>query len=294
MHVTSARNFACPMDGLALAAGGAQMRCPAGHSYDVAREGYCNLLLVQHKASRDPGDSKEMVAARRSFLDRGHFAPIADRAYAVASFALDRTRERTTTVLDAGCGEGYFLQRFGELATADADQGVLALAGIDVSKWAVKAAAKRKIDAAWAVASNKQPPFVAGSIDLVLCLFGFPVWLGFRKVQPPGGSVLLVDPGLDHLAELREIIYPQVRRTPPHSLSAAEVAGYRLAREESLRFEIMLDSAQGIQNLLAMTPHAHRVPRERRAAVESLRRLSLTVDVVLRLVNQVGDGQTQA
>lgn len=272
------------MDGLILTPAGAQMRCAAGHSYDVSREGYCNLLLVQQKASRDPGDSKEMVAARRRFLERGHFAPIADRTFAVAWFALDEMRERTAAVLDAGCGEGYFLQRFGELAAVDASGSRLALAGIDVSKWAVKAAAKRKVPATWAVASNKQPPFPAGSVDLILCLFGFPAWEGFRKVQPPGGFTLLVDPGPEHLIELREIIYPQVKRTPPPSLSAAEAAGYKLVREESLRFEIALTQAEDVRDLLAMTPHGHRIPRERRGAVEGLERLAVTVDVALRLL----------
>jgi 23S rRNA (guanine745-N1)-methyltransferase len=272
------------MDGLALAPVGAQMRCAAGHSYDVSREGYCNLLLVQQKASRDPGDSKEMVAARRRFLERGHFGPIADRAFAVAWFALDEMRERTAAVLDAGCGEGYFLQRFAELAAADASGSAVTLAGIDVSKWAVKAAAKRKVPAAWAVASNKQPPFLPGSIDLVLCLFGFPAWEGFRKVQPPDGFSLLVDPGPEHLIELREIIYPRVRRTPPPSLSAAEAAGYKLVREEGLRYETVLTQAEEIRDLLAMTPHGHRVPSERRGAFEGLQRLSVTVDVALRLL----------
>lgn len=284
MRLEPAENLACPMDGLALVRDAGQLRCAGGHSFDVAREGHCNLLLVQHKASRDPGDSREMVAARRRFLDAGHYAPIADRACAVAWFALDPMRGRRAAVLDAGCGEGYFLQRFGEHVAAEPGGGVLTLAGIDISKWAVKAAAKRGVPATWVVASNRQPPFRPGSVDLILCLFGFPVWEGFCKVLAPGGSVLLVDPGPEHLIELRAIIYPEVRRAPPPSLAAAEAAGYRLAREESLRFEMTLPDAQAIRDLLAMTPHAHRVPQERRAAVAALSRLSVTVEVVLRLV----------
>ena len=64
MSLAPARNIACPIDGLPLDTGAAPWRCPQGHSYDMAREGYANLLLVQHKASKDPGDSREMVAAR--------------------------------------------------------------------------------------------------------------------------------------------------------------------------------------------------------------------------------------
>jgi len=80
MRIVAAANLACPIDGLPIEAKEAQRRCAAGHSYDMAREGYCNLLVVQHKASRDPGDSKDKVAARRRFLELGHFAPIVQAA----------------------------------------------------------------------------------------------------------------------------------------------------------------------------------------------------------------------
>ena len=81
MQTTAATNLACPIDGLPIEAHGAQRRCAAGHSFDMARERYFNLLVVQHKASRDPGDSKYMVAARQRFLEAGHFEPIADRYF---------------------------------------------------------------------------------------------------------------------------------------------------------------------------------------------------------------------
>jgi hypothetical protein len=67
------------LDGLPIEAHWAQRRCTAGHSFDMVREGYCNLLVVQHKTSRDPDDNKDMVAARRRFLKTGHFNRIADQ-----------------------------------------------------------------------------------------------------------------------------------------------------------------------------------------------------------------------
>ena len=136
----------------------------------------------------------------------------------------------------------------------------------------------------WLVANNRQPPFLPGSVDLLLCLFGFPIWEGFRKVQKPGDHVLLVDPTADHLIELRQIIYPAVNRSPPPSLAAAEAAGYRLLREEGLRSGVTLSGTEAIQDLLAMTPHAHRVPQDRRTALAELASLSVTVDVAFRLL----------
>jgi 23S rRNA (guanine745-N1)-methyltransferase len=287
MQVAAATNLACPIDGLPIEAHGAQRRCAAGHSFDIAREGYCNLLVVQHKASRDPGDSKDMVAARRRFLEAGHFEPIADHVFNAVRECVAAAEDSALTIVDAGCGEGYYLDRLCRLAAAHPEPGTLRLAGIDVSKWAVKAAARREAPVTWLVANNRVPPFLAGSIDLVLCLFGFPVWGGFKKVQRVGGHVLLADPGSDHLIELRQIIYPTVKRSPPPPLAAAEAGGYRLKREEPLRFCATLTGAEMIQDLVAMTPHAHRLPQAGRDALAELRALSVTVDVAFRLLEQV-------
>lgn len=278
--------LACPIDGAPLSFDGGSARCPNGHTYDRAKDGYWNLLLVQHKASRDPGDSKDMVAARRRVLEAGHFAPLADEIagrveclLAVQAAGADRP-----LVVDAGCGEGYYLQRIAERCTA-AVAGVQ-LVGIDVSKWAVRAAARRTCPGSvtWAVANNRHPPFTAGGVDVMLCNFGFPVWQGFRGVQRIGGHVLLADPGADHLAELRAIIYPQVRRSEPPSLADAMAHGYRIADAGRVSYRVHLPDAAAIADLVAMTPHAHRMPAAGRTALAAVDHLDVTVDVALRLL----------
>ena len=288
MHIVPATNLACPIDGLPIEMHGAQRRCAAGHSFDMAREGYCNFLVVQHKASRDPGDSKHMVAARRRFLDAGHFEPIADLVFDAVRNCAKSVEGAAFNIVDAGCGEGYYLDHVGRLAAASPQAGTLGLAGIDVSKWAVKAAARREVPATWLVANNRIPPFLDGSVDLVLCLFGFPIWEGFKKTQKPGGHVLLVDPAADHLLELREIIYPTVQRSTPPPLTQAEAAGYGLEHEQEVRFSVTLTDAEAIQDLLAMTPHAHRMPQDRRQALAELSSLSVTVNVAIRLLVRAG------
>jgi 23S rRNA (guanine745-N1)-methyltransferase len=284
VQIVAAINLACPIDGLPIEAHGAQHRCAAGHSFDIAREGYCNLLVVQHKASRDPGDSKDMVAARRRFLEAGYFEPIADHIFNAVRECVAAAEGGALTIVDAGCGEGYYLDRLCRLAAANPGAGTLRLAGIDVSKWAIKTAARRKAPVTWLVANNRVPPFLAGSVDLLLCLFGFPVWSGFKNVQRSHGRVLLVDPGPDHLIELRQIIYPTVKRSPPPRLAAAETAGYSLKREQRLLFSVALTGAETIQDLVAMTPHAHRLAESGRNALAELSTLSMTVDVVFRLL----------
>ena len=276
----------CPIDGARLRPGsGAALVCDRGHSFDRSREGYYNLLVVQHKASLDPGDSKAMVAARRRVLESGIYAPIADCvADHVATVAQTSPHDRAFCVVDAGCGEGYYLDHIGKRLAAEGGLRCN-LAGIDISKWAVQAAAKRTNRCFWAVATNRHLPFAAGSADLILCMFGFPVWNGFAAVQPPGGHVLLVDPGRDHLIELRSIIYPNVDRSETAPVAtAATRAGYELEKEKRIQFQADLYIRAQISDLLAMTPHDHRAPIAGREALARHERLRVTVDVVLRLM----------
>ena len=135
--------LACPLDGDPMHRQGQTWRCAAGHSFDIARQGYTHLLPVQHKRSRDPGDSKAMVAARQRFLNAGHYQPIAE---AVSRLALaERPTGDAFRCLDAGCGEGYYLR---QLAAASAPDAALSLLGLDISKWAVLSAAKQDKGAA--------------------------------------------------------------------------------------------------------------------------------------------------
>jgi 23S rRNA (guanine745-N1)-methyltransferase len=282
----SAHHLACPIDGTALVAEGAVLRCAQGHSFDRARQGYYNLLPVQHKASRDPGDSKDMVSARRRCLDADLYAPIAGRACAVvAQLAAAANPAEHFAIVDAGCGEGYTLAQIAKAHAAAADSRLL-LAGIDISKWAIQAAAKRNIDCFWAVASNRHPPFMPGTVDLILSMFGFALWEPFTTIQPAGGHVLLVDPGPEHLIELRAIIYPTVKPTAPPPLDAAQRAGYRLVEESRVRFPVALAGQARIADLLTMTPHDHRAPPAGRNALAQLSELAVTGDAVFRLLRR--------
>jgi 23S rRNA (guanine745-N1)-methyltransferase len=284
MHAAALTQLACPIDGMSLQRSATQHRCASGHSFDTAREGYCNLLVVQHKASLDPGDSKDMVAARRRVLDAGHYAPIADHLFHHCIAPLAANSAPPLRIVDAGCGEGYYLDRIAALANTDPRSGSLELAGIDVSKWAIKAAARRLAPVTWLVANNRQMPFPKASVDIILCVFGFPIWEGFKPVQRAGQHIILVDPGADHLLQLREVIYPTVQRAPAPTLVAAETAGYRLVSQDRVCFATDLHNAAIIQDLTAMTPHAYRMPPAGREALAQLHRLKVTVDVTVRLL----------
>jgi 23S rRNA (guanine745-N1)-methyltransferase len=266
--------LACPLDGAPLQRQGGAWRCPAGHNFDIASQGYVNLLPVQQKRSRDPGDSKAMVAARQRFLEAGHYQPIA-AALARAVLA-DLPPAATLNCLDAGCGEGYYLR---QLAAAGGAGQTLALLGLDISKWALLAAARQDRRPAWVVGSNARLPVPAATLDRVLCLFGFPVYGEFARVLRPGGRLLQIDAGPDHLRELRAIIYPTLK--PQRPADARAPAGFTRHADESLRYAIDLADAAQIADLLAMTPHLYRASAEGRARAAALTALALTVDVRL-------------
>lgn len=274
MNILPFHALACPLDGSALQRHRGSWHCAAGHSFDVASQGYIHLLPVQNKRSRDPGDSKEMVAARRRFLESGAYQPIA--AAVAGALLADLPPQATLSCLDAGCGEGYYLR---QLAAAAGPGQTLVLLGLDISKWAVLAAAKQDRRCAWVVGSNANLPVLPGTLDRVLCMFGFPVYPEFARVLKPGGQLLQVDAGPDHLRELREIIYPTLKPERPSPLQAPP--GFSVLPATHLRHEVTLDHPQLIADLLLMTPHLFRATAAGRARVAALSTLKLTVDVRL-------------
>ena len=277
MKIISFHALACPLDGAPLRNGGAAWRCPTGHCFDIATQGYTNLLPVQNKRSRDPGDSKEMVMARRRFLESGAYRPIAAAVNQAALADLPPTR--TVSCLDAGCGEGYYLRQLAESAAQNDNPQALALLGLDISKWAVLAAAKQDKRSGWVVGSNANLPVLPTMFDRVLCMFGFPVYAEFARVLRDGGLLLQVDAGPDHLRELREIIYPALKEERTAGTMTPE--GFTLDSTASIRYLLDLVGQAQIADLLAMTPHLYRASANGRAKAAALTALTVTVDVRL-------------
>lgn len=259
----------CPLCATPLTLEQRTYRCTQGHCFDMAKQGYVNLLPVQNKRSKDPGDSKAMVQARADFLAQGFYQPLAE---IIAKAAL---RADPRTLLDAGCGEGYYLRHL--LHTAPERLQAVAL---DISKWAVLAAARQDKRATWLVASNNKIPVASGSIDALLCVFGFPVEDEFKRVLSESGRLLMVDPAPNHLLELKQVIYPEIKHKEA-TLPVAEDA-WQLTNAERVIFSVNLPSNAIIRDLLTMTPHLYRASSEGRARAEALTELTVTVDVWVR------------
>jgi len=245
----------CPICTTALSAVDNGVVCPAGHRFDRARQGYLNLLPVQHKNSRDPGDNQAMVEARRDFLNAGHYAPVAKR---LAELAAERAPARW---LDIGCGEGYYTAQIAA-ALPDADGYAL-----DISREAVKRACRRDPNITWLIASMARVPLPDDSCQFLASVFSPLDWHEARRLLSPGGGLMRVGPTREHLMELRERLYDEVREYVDDKHLMQVPADMQLQHSETLRFTLSLVDAQARANLLAMTPHGWRASAERRANV---------------------------
>ncbi len=266
--------FCCPLCAAPLKRGERAYTCPSGHSFDIAREGYVHLLPANRKHSPQPGDDRAMSAARGRFLSKGYYAPLRD---CLEALALRHTQGHAApTVLDAGCGEGYYDAGLLE-ALAGAGKRP-ALAGVDLSKPSVKQAARKCPAGEFAVATVYHLPVGAAAADLLLNCFSPLALDEFRRVLRPGGVFLYVTPAAGHLWEMKEVLYDRPYRKREEAVSYEGFEYLEIVPVETL---MELNSQEDLMDLFQMTPYAWKTPRE---GVERLAGLSaLAVTAAFRI-----------
>jgi 23S rRNA (guanine745-N1)-methyltransferase len=268
----------CPVCEAPLEWTAKECRCVNGHSFDQAKEGYVNLLLSHQRKSAHPGDDAAMIQARRRFLDSGAYNPLSD-LIRQSSFITQRS---SLSILDCGCGEGFLLgslngQRF----------------GVDISKEAVRCAAKRYKDTTWIVANGmRKLPFADQSLDLILSILAPRNPKEFARILKPNGHLILGVPGPNHLIELRSKLAVNVDDFEEKADEAvAKCAPYFLEmNRELLSYEQTLNPAQ-IADLIQMTPIFWCSSPETKESVRQLDKLVVTVSFVLLTLQQSGRGQ---
>jgi 23S rRNA (guanine745-N1)-methyltransferase len=177
------------------------MRCSQGHSFDIAGSGYINLLQPQDRRARQPGDSSDAVAARRRLHDRG----VTQGLRLAIRDAIQATAQ--DVVLDAGCGEGFYLGTLQREIGFDAH-------GVDISTGAIDAAARRYPACEWVVANaDRLAPYGDQSFSLVVSITARMNAPEFRRVLRQDGRLLVAVPSQDDLVELRGVGLDRVART---------------------------------------------------------------------------------
>ncbi len=228
----------CPLCSAALVANAQGLACENRHQFDRAKEGYFNLLPVQHKNSREPGDAKQQLIARRAFLTAGYFAPLVEELKSL----IDPT---IRALLDIGCGEGYFTSNLSQhCVLAD-------VYGIDIAKAGIRLAAKNS-DITYAVASSHQLPLADSSMDVVVRIYAPSKDEELLRVIKPGGKLIIVIPGEQHLIGLRQKIYKEIK---PHQKPKAP-KGFFVVEERSVGFDLVIPAGDLTASLLSMTPFA--------------------------------------
>lgn len=248
----------CPLCNQPLHRAEKSLVCDNGHGFDIARQGYVNLLTVQQKHSLSPGDTREQVLSRRAFLEAGFYAPISD--------SLNRAALEHGTkgeLLDVGCGEGYYSARLAQAMGAP-------LTGLDISKEAVRCAAAKYKDCTWLCATAAHIPIPDSSVGTLTSLFALTLPEEFHRVLRPDGLFFQVLAAEDHLLGLKSIVYD--RLTHKRKDVTPELPGFRLIDSRPIRFSFRVEGAQ-IRSLFAMTPHLFRIGKagaQRLAQTESL------------------------
>ena len=260
-------NLLCPICGEELNLTGKQYVCPQNHSFDVARQGYVNLLTVQQKHSLNPGDTREQVLSRREFLEAGFYAPIADTLVETA-----KKLNVSGQILDVGCGEGYYSARLADALGAP-------LTGLDISKEAVRCAAAKYKGKQWLCATAAHIPVEDGSVSLLTSLFALTLPQEFSRVLKEGGYYFQVLAAEDHLLGLKGIIYDQLNFKEKNTVP--ELPGFELKESLPIRFSFTVEGQQ-IQNLFSMTPHVFRIGK---AGAQRLRQTETLTDTASCILN---------
>jgi 23S rRNA (guanine745-N1)-methyltransferase len=283
----------CPLCNEALNRHAKQLCCSNRHSFDRARQGYFNLLPVQFKRSNQPGDDRQMVAMRQQFLDARHYQSVSEQLNALAlklSEPLRGKSNRKLSIIDIGCGEGYYTERLNRhFQTHGAKSSI---AGIDISREAILASCRRSAttnsNIEWLVASNAHLPLPNDSVDLIVSLFTPLQNQELGRTLSTDGKLLIATAGSQHLLELRELLYTQVKTVsynPCHQLQDLfEPVDFLKLDEKSTvntrcRYTLTLNNSEQIYALFSMTPHYWRSSPEKKQKIRALEKLTVSIDI---------------
>ena len=286
--------FICPLCQSPLQPADDTWRCDGSlhpkqtaHPFDVARQGYVNLLPVQQKKSKAPGDSQQSIDARKRFLNAGHYQPLNDlicqkmAALLTAKKASINQKDKPINWLDIGCGEGYYTQ-------AMAQTGMDVLIAADISKPAVvelaktskalgrlwyqqakDSASKETIKAAAIyplVTSAAHLPLRAHSINGISSIFSPILPEAFNEVLSDEGYLIIAKPDMGHLATMREALFDDVREHDSEKFLQELAPYFQLLETYYISSSLNL-SAEDLADLMTMTPYAYRARSDKRQAL---------------------------
>lgn len=291
----------CPLCKSPISLNSTPIRCENNHSFDKAKSGYVNLLPVQFKKSKLPGDDKDMVKARREFHQLNTYQPLKDRLVEVVGGLIvesckekglaEDASKRSVSIYDAGCGEGSYLDAMVQGLSLRGFS--IEAAGSDISKIAVELAAKAYKHAQFVVASSFELPLEKSTQDLVIQVFAPGSNDEYERVLRSEGLLLTVDPAPNHLFELKQQVYDTPRK---HQIDDGPRSGFTRIHDECFSFPINFESEDHKIALIKMTPFYWKLPHGKiESIVASLEKV--TADFHIQIWKKgatVSDGNADA
>lgn len=281
----------------------ASYHCENKHCFDIAKEGYLNLLPVQHKKSKQPGDNADMIQARHRFLSAGYYdGAIETIGRETSKHLKDKEALR---LLDIGCGEGYYLKSIAQQLKA-LDFDIPEYAGIDISKPAIKRAAKLhkalniqqhtqamhskakyiKSESAFAVCNAFNLPLASNSFDLALSVFS-PIKLEeAARILKPTGLLVLVGPRPSHLQSLANQVYENAIPHQGHGINTDSLSEFTTIAKLSHEQSLIIEQAH-ILDLLKMTPYYWSCKQEKQQALAELKHLQTELAFDIHILQRV-------
>ncbi|RKZ82810.1 MAG: hypothetical protein DRR19_20065 [Candidatus Parabeggiatoa sp. nov. 1] len=273
--------LSCPVCNTPLQKHPKSYNCKNGHNFDIAKQGYLNLLQSNKKRSTDPGDNRHMINARRHFLEQGYYQPISNLLNERLSSHISHfTNDFPLQIVEVGSGDGYYINRLRETNDYCHDGNCY---GVDISKEAAKIAATKYQNITFVVASAVELPFINNSVDVLISLFSPFYEESAKKVLAKPGIIIQAVPLTNHLLELRQVLYKEVNinHTAKNILTQAKY--FKLEETKILNHSIHLSDQASIQDIFSMTPHYWRTSPERKRELSLLQQLDVTLEIEFRI-----------
>lgn len=278
--------YTCPVCHMELFLEASALKCEKGHCFDFHKSGYVNLLLSSKMKSKHPGDNKQMVDMRNTFLSKEYYSALKVELCKLTVEALKTSEtergQAKPIVLDAGCGEGYYTAAiYNSLEQAGIEAVTM---GVDISKEALRLAAKRCKGIHFAAASVFDIPRRDSSVDLLTLLFAPFAEAEINRVLKKNGFFIMVIPAARHLFELKQAVY---EKPYENEVKDTALTGFCLIKQVSVRERIILDNPTDIQSLFFMTPYAYKTSKEDTARMLSLASLETGIEFEILVYKKV-------
>lgn len=259
--------------------------CDQRHTYDVSKEGYVNLLLANQKKTKSPGDNKLMAESRQKFLEKGYYDSLSDEINKIITSFITKNEagdNYVVDILDLGCGIGFYSGKLKEyLHDKNFDERVR-LWGIDISKAVIQKAAKGYSGIQFSIGSGFHLPYLDESLDIIFSVFSpFSAEEIFRVLKP-GGKIIVIRPGPNHLKELATLIYGRFE-LQGNPLDLSTDLDLTLIKKDKLEYEIELKKNEDLMNLVSMTPYYWHLNTEKKNLLAETNELTASVDFQLSL-----------